>query len=89
VRYRPMQILLVEDSPAAVRLLQEALNNSRSRCSVNVALSGEDALDFLFHAGPYVNVSRPDLVLLDLNVPGKGGQEVLQQIKSRPETPSP
>lgn len=77
---RPIEILLVEDSPADVRLTREALKEARITNQLHVAEDGESALAFLRDG----ERSRPDLVLLDLNLPGIDGREVLEQIKSDP-----
>jgi CheY-like chemotaxis protein len=77
-----IEILLVEDSPADVRLTEEALNEAKLLNSLHVVEDGEAALDFLFQRGRYANAPRPHLVLLDLNLPKKDGREVLKEIKS-------
>lgn len=77
-------ILLVEDNPADVRLLQEAFRNCRSRHKLHVASDGEEALDFLHQKKKFLDAPRPDLILLDLNLPKKDGREVLETIKSEP-----
>ena len=75
------QILLVEDNPGDVRLLQEALKEARVRCCLHVTKDGEDALNFLRQEGSYAGIARPDILLLDLNMPKKGGLELLTEIK--------
>ncbi len=82
----PVSILLVEDNPSDVRLLQEALKDLRLAHSLDVVSDGQEALDFLFRHGKYETARRPDLVLLDLNLPGKGGSEILAIVKERVET---
>jgi two-component system, chemotaxis family, response regulator Rcp1 len=77
----PIEILLVEDSPADVRLTREALKEARVRNNVSVAVDGVDALDFLHRRGKYADAPSPDLILLDLNLPRKDGREVLESIK--------
>lgn len=77
----PIEILLVEDSPADVRLTREALKDARVRNNVSVAVDGVDAMDFLHKRAQYANVPTPDLILLDLNLPRKDGREVLDEIK--------
>jgi two-component system, chemotaxis family, response regulator Rcp1 len=78
-----IDILMVEDNAADVRLTEEALNNdAKVLNSLNVVEDGEAALDYLYQRGKYANAERPDLVLLDLNLPKKDGREVLEVIKS-------
>jgi chemotaxis family two-component system response regulator Rcp1 len=82
---RPVEILLADDSPAELRSLQEALKEANGRTHFNVVWDGEVALTFLRQEGPYAGVARPDLILLDLNLPRKNGRAVLAAIKSDPE----
>lgn len=77
----PVEILLIEDSPSDVRLTVEALAEAKLRNTIHVAPDGESALAFLRRPGE----RRPQLILLDLNLPGMDGREVLQEIKSDPE----
>lgn len=77
----PIEILLVEDSPADVRLTREALKDARVSNNIRVAMDGVDALDFLYARGKHAGAPAPDLILLDLNLPRKNGLEVLQEIK--------
>jgi chemotaxis family two-component system response regulator Rcp1 len=81
---RQIGILLVEDNPADVHLTLTALRDARSPSDVHVAADGEEALDYLHRKGNYVNASRPDLVLLDLNLPKVNGYEVLEAMKADP-----
>ncbi|TET39949.1 MAG: response regulator [Dehalococcoidia bacterium] len=75
-------ILLVEDDPGDQKLIKTSLKDQKIANDVYVAASGEEALDFLYHRGSYSNGSpRPDLILLDLNMPGMGGKEFLRRIK--------
>ena len=76
-----IEILLVEDNPGDVRLTQEALKDAKVRNSLHVAGDGVEALAFLRKQGRYEDAPRPDLVLLDLNLPRKDGREVLMDIK--------
>jgi chemotaxis family two-component system response regulator Rcp1 len=78
---RPIEILLVEDNVGDVRLTQEALKDARVANTIHVVEDGVAALDFLYRRGAYPEVPRPDLILLDLNLPKKNGREVLEQIK--------
>ena len=79
---RPIEILLVEDNPGDVRLTLETLKEFELNNHISLAKDGVEALAFLRREGPYVNVARPDLILLDLNLPKKGGREVLAEIKT-------
>jgi CheY-like chemotaxis protein len=81
---RSIEILLVEDNPADVRLTQEALKEGRVRNSLSVAQDGVEAMAFLRREGAYARAPRPDLVLLDINLPRMNGHEVLAEIKSDP-----
>ncbi len=78
----PISILLVEDNPGDVRLTMETLKRSKVRNSLNVAVDGVEALAFLRREGKFGEVPRPDLILLDLNLPKKDGREVLEEIKA-------
>jgi CheY-like chemotaxis protein len=77
----PIEILLVEDSPADVRLTREALKEAKVLNNVHVATDGVEALDFLHQRGKHVGAPAPDLILLDLNLPKKDGREVLEDVK--------
>ena len=79
---RPVEILLVEDSPADVALTEEALLESKLHNNLHVVTDGEAAMAFLRRQDPYGAAPRPDLILLDLNLPKKTGREVLAEIKS-------
>ena len=77
----PIDILLVEDNPGDVRLTTEALKDSKVRNTLNVAADGVEALEYLRREGKFSAMTRPDLILLDLNLPRKTGIEVLAEIK--------
>jgi CheY-like chemotaxis protein len=78
----PITILLVEDDLADQKLVKASLRNQRIANDLYVVNSGEEALDFLYHRGNYAkDTSRPELILLDLNMPGMGGKEFLKRIK--------
>jgi CheY-like chemotaxis protein len=78
----PIEILLVEDNPGDVRLTQEALRDGKLHTRLNIVRDGEEAIAFLHRQGAHANAPRPDLILLDLNLPRKSGQEVLGEIKN-------
>ena len=80
-----IEILLVEDNPGDVRLTQEMIKEARVANRLAVVTDGEEALDYLHRRGRYESATRPDLVLLDLNLPRKSGQEVLEDIKADPD----
>ena len=77
-----MQILLVEDQPAAVRLVQEVLKEYNGNHNLYVAKDGVEAMAFLHREGDFALAPRPDLILLDLSLPKKDGREVLAEIKA-------
>ncbi len=77
----PIQVLLVEDSPGDVRLTQEAFRDANRSIQLHVASDGVEAMAFLRHEGVHHNAPRPDLILLDLNLPKMDGREVLAHIK--------
>jgi CheY-like chemotaxis protein len=79
---RPIEILLVEDNPGDVRLTQEMLKESKILNRLSAVGDGEEAMAFLLRQGEYAEAPRPDLILLDLNLPKKDGREVLAQIKT-------
>lgn len=81
----PIEILLVEDNPGDVRLTRETLKQTKVLNRLSVAEDGVKALDFLRLKGEYARAPRPDLILLDLNLPKKSGREVLAEIKSDPQ----
>lgn len=78
----PVEILLVEDNPGDVRLTIEALNENKISNNLHVARDGEEAMAFLRREDRYAGAPRPDLVLLDLNLPRKDGRETLAEMKA-------
>jgi two-component system, chemotaxis family, response regulator Rcp1 len=81
---KPMEVLLVEDSSGDVRLTREAFKDAKVLINLHVASDGTEAMDFLKREGGHANAPRPDLILLDLNLPKKDGREVLGEIKESP-----
>jgi len=79
---KPIEILLVEDNAGDARLAREALRDAKVRNNLTWLSDGEEALAFLRREGKYSHAPRPDLILLDLNLPRKDGREVLTEIKS-------
>ncbi len=80
----PVEILLVEDNPGDVRLTREALKTCKINNSLSVVGDGEEAMSFLRREGRFARSPRPDLILLDLNLPRKSGREVLAELKGDP-----
>lgn len=81
---RPIEVLLVEDSPADIRLTQEALKENKLMVNLNIAHDGVEAMEYLRKENQYANKPRPDLILLDLNMPRMDGREVLKTVKEDP-----
>jgi two-component system, chemotaxis family, response regulator Rcp1 len=81
---RPCRVLLVEDNPPDLRLLQEGLQASDHLCEIYAATNGAEALDFLHRRNGHINKPRPDLILLDINLPILSGQHVLEAVKNEP-----
>jgi two-component system, chemotaxis family, response regulator Rcp1 len=84
--HNPIEILLIEDNPADIRLTQEAFQEARLHNTIHVAQDGVSAMAFIRQTAPYQHAPRPDLILLDLNLPKKDGREILEEIKSDPHT---
>jgi chemotaxis family two-component system response regulator Rcp1 len=82
---RPVELLLVEDNLAEIRLFEEALKAATISLHLSVVRDGDDALTFLRRQAPYTQAIRPDLILLDLNLPGKSGLEVLHDLSAEPQ----
>lgn len=79
---KPIEILMVEHNPHDVELVQKILRDAEVKNNIRIAVDGVEALSFLRGEGEYANIPRPDLILLELNIPKKDGREVLEQIKS-------
>jgi len=79
-----IEVLLVEDSPGDIRLTLEAFKDAKVHINLHVAWDGTEAMAFLGRQGEHANAPRPDLILLDLNLPKKDGREVLREIKESP-----
>ena len=82
---RPVEILLVEDSPDDVELTQEALKEGKVWHNLSVVADGVEAIEFLRRQGKHSNAPQPDIILLDLNLPRKDGREVLEEVKADPQ----
>jgi two-component system, chemotaxis family, response regulator Rcp1 len=82
---RPIEILLVEDSPSDVKLTLTILAQAKMANHVSHVEDGVETMDFLRHQGKHANAPRPDLILLDLNLPRKDGREVLADLKTDPD----
>ena len=80
----PIEVLLVEDSPGDVRLTREAFKDAKVHINLHVASDGVEAMAFLNREGKHATAPRPDMILLDLNLPKKDGREVLAEIKESP-----
>ncbi|MFC0038422.1 response regulator [Actinomadura rayongensis] len=82
---RPIEVLLVEDDPGDVLLTTEAFEHNKLRNHLHVASDGEHAMAFLRREGEHADAPRPDLILLDLNLPRKDGRQVLEEVKADPD----
>jgi chemotaxis family two-component system response regulator Rcp1 len=83
---KKFKVLMIEDNPGDILLTTEALEESKYVVEIEVVNNGRDGVDYLFNKGNFKNSARPDLVLLDINLPLKSGHQVLQEIKSDPST---
>jgi two-component system response regulator len=79
--WRPINILLVEDNPGDAELTREAFDSAKIANHLHIVDDGAEAIDFVFRRGKYADAPRPDIILLDLNLPKKDGREVLSEIK--------
>ncbi len=84
-RSKAVEILLIEDSPGDVRLTIEALKEAKVNNNLSIVQDGVEAMDYLRQEGSFKNAIRPDLILLDLNLPRKDGREVLAEVKNDPD----
>lgn len=82
---QPIEVLLVEDDAGDELMTREAFEDNKIRNTLHVVRDGEEALDFLYRRGAHPEAPRPDLVLLDLNLPKYDGRQVLEQVKTDPE----
>jgi CheY-like chemotaxis protein len=82
---RPIEVLLVEDDPGDELITREAFEHNKVSNRLHVAHDGQEGLDFLYQRGAFENVVRPDLILLDLNLPKYDGRQLLEKIKSDPD----
>ncbi|MFF1838144.1 response regulator [Streptomyces sp. NPDC058231] len=82
---QPIEVLLVEDDPGDELMTREAFEDNKIRNTLHVVRDGQEALDFLYRRGDHCDAPRPDLILLDLNLPRYDGRQVLEKIKSDPE----
>jgi CheY-like chemotaxis protein len=83
--FNSVNILLVEDNPGDVRLTKEAFKEAKVNNNLHIVSDGVEAMDFLRRKGKYIGAPRPDIILLDLNMPKKNGREVLAEIKADPD----
>jgi CheY-like chemotaxis protein len=82
---RPIEVLLIEDDPGDVLITREAFEHYKIRNTLRVASDGQEGLDYLYQRGSHEGATRPDLILLDLNLPKYDGRQLLEQIKSDPD----
>ena len=79
---KPVEILLIEDNPVDIRMTREAFKDYRVANNLHAVTDGEAGLDFIYQRGAYTDAPRPDLILLDLNLPKKDGREILGEVKA-------
>ncbi|HME76238.1 MAG TPA: response regulator [Mycobacterium sp.] len=82
---RAIEVLLIEDDPGDVLITREAFEHNKIHNALHVAHDGQEGLDYLYQRGPHQNAARPDLILLDLNLPKYDGRQLLEKIKSDPD----
>jgi CheY-like chemotaxis protein len=82
---RPIEVLLIEDDPGDVLITREAFEHHKIHNTLRVARDGQEGLDYLYQRGSHKGATRPDLILLDLNLPKYDGHQLLEKIKSDPE----
>lgn len=82
---KPVEILMIEDNPGDVRLTKEAMRANKVKNNMNIAVDGVEALAYLRREGKYSNAIKPNLIILDLNLPKKNGIEVVKEIKNDPQ----
>lgn len=80
-----IEILLVEDNPGDIHLIQEAFSECETECQIHVTRHGEEARDFVYQQGAYTDAALPDLIFLDLNLPNKRGEDLLSELNDDPE----
>jgi CheY-like chemotaxis protein len=82
---RPIEVLLIEDDPGDELITREAFDHNKVNNRLNVAHDGQEGLDYLYQRGKYQDAVRPDLILLDLNLPKYDGRQLLERVKSDPD----
>ncbi|MGZ4870124.1 MAG: response regulator [Halobacteriota archaeon] len=82
---KPVEILLIEDNPVDIRMTQEAFKDYRVANNPHSVTDGEAGMDFIYQRGKYIDAPRPDLILLDLNLPKKDGRTILNEVKADPK----
>ncbi len=82
---KPVEILLIEDNPVDIRMTQEAFKDYRVANNLHAVTDGMAGMDFIYQRGEYKDAPRPDLILLDLNLPKKNGREILNEVKADPK----